>query len=73
MSIYATLAEIAIRRFGDDHFIEIFVQSAPVHIEDTGPKWEFLPPPVDPEGTMPRAVLFVEKDTKKGTERNGRV
>jgi len=71
MSIYATLGEIGIKRFGDEKFVEILIQGVPPHIEYTGPKWEFLPLPIDPEGTTMRAVFFVERGEEKGTPRNG--
>ena len=71
MSIYATLGEIGIRRFGDEAMVEIVIQAVPPHIDYAGPQWDFLPPPVDPEGTTNRAVLFVECDTPKGTDRCG--
>jgi hypothetical protein len=71
MSIYATLAQIAVKRFGDTGLVEIFVQGVPPHIDCTGSAWEFLPPPVDPEGDLMRAVFFVEPRDEKGTERCG--
>jgi hypothetical protein len=71
MSIYATLAEIGIRRFGDEGFIAILVQGVPPHIDHVGPAWDFLPPPVDPEGSVMRAVFFVEPGEEKGTPRCG--
>jgi hypothetical protein len=71
MSIYATLAEIGIKRFGDENMIEILIQAVPPHIDDTGPQWDFLPPPVDPDDQTHRAVLFIERGTPKGTERCG--
>ena len=71
MSIYATLAEIGIKRFGDKQFVDIFVQAVPPHIDHVGPAWEFLPPPVDPDGSIDRAVFFVERGDEKGTERCG--
>lgn len=69
MSIYATLTEFGIKRFGDGELIDILVQAVPPHIDYTGPDWEFLPPPVDPEGTVMRAVVFIEAGDEKGTER----
>lgn len=71
MSIYGTLAEIGIRRFGDKEFVAILVQGVPPHVDDVGPAWDFLPPPVDPEGSVQRAVYFVEPGDEKGTERCG--
>ncbi len=71
MSIYATLAEIGIKRFGDQQFVVIFIQAVPSHIDYIGPDWDFLPPPVDPEGDTPRAVFFVEPGDEKGTPRCG--
>jgi hypothetical protein len=71
MSIYATIGEIGIRRFGDENMIEIMIQAVPPHIDDTGPQWDFLPPPVDPDGETFRAVFFVERGTTKGTDRCG--
>lgn len=71
MSIYATLREFGIKRFGDKGCIEVFVQGVPPHIDYVGPEWEFLPPPVDPEGALMRAVFFVERGDDKGTERCG--
>ena len=71
MSIYATLADIGLRRFGDKELIEIRIQGVPPHIDHAGPKWAFLPPPVDPNGDVMRAVFFVEKGEEKGTSGNG--
>jgi hypothetical protein len=71
MSIYATLGEIGIRRFGDCAMIEIMIQGVPPHIDYTGDAWAFLPPPVDPDGETMRAVFFVESGEPKGTERCG--
>jgi hypothetical protein len=70
MSIYATLGEIGIRRFGDQRMIEILIQSVPAHIDYAGPEWDFLPPPVA-ESEPHRAVFFVEQGTEKGSERCG--
>jgi hypothetical protein len=71
MSIYATLGEIGIKRFGDKEFVDILVQGVPPHIDDVGPAWEFLPSPVDPNGQTMRAVFFVEAGDEKGTPRCG--
>lgn len=71
MSIYATLAEIGIKRFGDKSFVDILVQGVPPHIDYVGDGWEFLPPPVDPEGSVMRAVFIVELGDDKGTPRCG--
>ena len=71
MSIYATMEHIGIKRFGDKEFLDILVQGVPPHIDDVGPAWEFLPPPVDPEGTLMRAVFIVEAGEEKGTPRCG--
>ena len=71
MSIYSTLLEFGIKRFGDNEFVRILVQGVPPHIDDTGSAWEFLPAPVNPEGTTLRAVFFVEPGDAKGTERCG--
>jgi hypothetical protein len=70
MSIYATMAEIGIKRFGDKEFADILVQGVSPHIEDVGPQWAFLPPPVDPNGETMRAVFFVEAGDDKGTSRS---
>jgi len=70
MSIYATLGEIGIKRFGDKGFVDILIQGVPPHIDYVGPQWEFLPP-VDPDGCVMRAVFFVEVGDDKGTERCG--
>jgi hypothetical protein len=71
MSIYATLAEIGIKRFGDKEFVHLLIQGVPPHIDYVGPDWEFLPPPVDPEGSVMRAVFIVEPGDDKGTPRCG--
>jgi hypothetical protein len=70
MSIYATLAEIGIKRFGDKAFVHILIQGVPPHIDDVGPAWDFLPPPVDPDGSLMRAVVIVEAGDDKGTPRS---
>ena len=69
MSIYATIGEIGIKRFGDKEFVDVLIQGVPPHIDYVGPQWEFLPPPVDPDGTTMRAVFFVEVGDEKGTSR----
>lgn len=71
MSIYATIAEIGIKRFGDKEFVDILIQGVPPHIDYVGPQWEFLPAPVDPDGEFMRAVFFVEVGDDKGTPRCG--
>lgn len=71
MSIYATLAHIGVKRFGDKDFVEILIQGVPPHIDYSGPEWAFPPPPVDPDGEVMRAVFFVEPGDEKGTPRNG--
>jgi hypothetical protein len=71
MSIYVTIGEIGIRRFGDETMIEIMIQAVPAHIDYAGPQWDFLPPTVDPNGETNRAVFLVERGTTKGTERCG--
>jgi len=69
MSIYATLTEIGIKRFGDKAFVDVLIQGVPPHIDYVGPQWDFLPPPVDPDGAVMRAVVFVEAGDDKGTQR----
>jgi hypothetical protein len=59
------------KRFGDEAYFDILVQAVPPHIVDVGPAWEFLPPPVEPEGRLFRAVFFVEAREPKGTTRSG--
>lgn len=71
MSIYATVAHFGIKRFGDKEIIEILAQSVPQHIDYAGSTWDFLPPPVDANGTTARAVFFVEPGDEKGTPRCG--
>ena len=71
MSIYATIVHFGITRFGDGHMIDLYAQAVPAHVDYTGPEWEFLPPPVPPDGQTPRAVVFVEPSDAKGTPRCG--
>jgi hypothetical protein len=71
MSIYATLATIGVQRFGDEKMIKLHIQGVPPHIDDVGEAWDFLPPPVDPEGNTMRAVFIVEPGEEKGTPRCG--
>ena len=71
MSIYATLAEIGIKRFGGQGIGYILIQGVPPHIDYIGPAWDFLPPPIDPDGELMRAVFFVEVGDEKGTPRCG--
>jgi hypothetical protein len=71
MSIYATLAEIGIKRFDDKEFVHILIQGVPPHIDYVGPAWDFLPPPVDADGSVMRAVFVVEAGDDKGTSRCG--
>jgi hypothetical protein len=79
MSIYATLYDLAVHRFGENNYHRIYVQGVPAHIDYAGPEWDWLPPPVpdpgdDPEYDEPlavRAVFVVEHGTPKGTDRCG--
>lgn len=71
MSIYGTLRWFGIKRFGDRQIVEVLAQGVPPHIQDVGPSWDFLPPPVDADGELMRAVFFVEPGDEKGTERCG--
>src|SRR5439155_11796200 len=79
MSIYATLYNFAVQRFGEDLHRCLYVQGVPAHIDNTGVEWEFLPPPIPHHGDDPdydgppewRAVFIVEQGTPKGTERCG--
>jgi len=53
-------------------WVHVLIQCVPTHIQDTGPGWEFLPPPVEDTVEGPaRAVLFVRAVAGKGTARNG--
>jgi hypothetical protein len=78
MSIYATLYDFAVRRFGENNYHLLRVQGVPAHIQHTGPGWDWLPPPIadgsDTESDGParlRAVVIVEEGTSKGTTRCG--
>jgi hypothetical protein len=72
MSIYASLHEFSVRRFGDEHDTRLWVQGVPGHIDYTGPEWQWLPPPIeDLDGGKLRAVVVVEVGSAKGTERCG--
>ena len=73
MSIYATISEIGLKRFEDEAYVEIYVQGVPAHIDYIGPAWDFLPPPVHPDGNTMRAVFFVERGDEKGTPRCGQL
>src|SRR5437016_4376114 len=77
MSIYATLWSLMFPKEGvwaepDDlsTWVEVTAQAVPGHIRDTGPDWDFLPPPVDDDDQL-RAVVFITPDTPKATPRNG--
>ena len=70
MSIYATIGELRFKRFDDETYIEILIQAVPPHIEDIGPNWDFLPPPIDPNSRAYRAVFFVVRGDTKGTSRS---
>jgi hypothetical protein len=70
MSIYARLGELGFKRFDDDAYIELLIQAVPPHIVETGPQWDFLPPPVDPNGRLYRAVFVVKCNETKGTSRS---
>lgn len=75
MSIYATLWSLKFPKNGDAYYgcewIEVTAQAVPPHIDYTGKIWNFLPAPVDKDGSMWRAVVFITENTKKGTKRNG--
>ena len=51
-------------------WVRVWVQEVPGHIDDTGPMWDFLPPPSGDEET-PRAIVLVLDWTPKGSSRNG--
>jgi hypothetical protein len=70
MSIYSTLGQFGIKRFGADCYVDVLVQVVPAQVADVGVGWEFLPPPVDPGGGIFRAVFFVEIGERTGTERS---
>lgn len=69
MSIYATLWMIKIQD-DQDNWHEIWGQGVPGHIDYTGEKWSWLPPPIANENSM-RAVVVVTNETRKGTPRCG--
>jgi len=78
LSIYCTLWELRFPRDGDafacahDPGILVIAQAVPQHIDDVGPAWEFLPPPVVEDALTWRAVVFVTNDQEHiGTARNG--
>jgi hypothetical protein len=78
MSIYCTLWELRFPRDGDsfecahDPGIVIIAKAVPQHIDDVGPAWDFLPPPVAENAPNSRAVVFVTAEHEKlGTVRNG--
>jgi hypothetical protein len=71
------------RSFSEPHWVEVTAQAVPAHIgsptpgcgyEAGDPYAAFLPPAVatDENGEAPfhRAVVFVTKETKKGTDRH---
>ena len=66
MSIYATMGQFSV--FVNDEPFEVWIQGVPPHINYA---WDFLPPPVDENGPIMRAVFFVLKGSKKGTDRCG--
>lgn len=74
MSIYATMGQFQVCTHSGpkiDNYHEIFIQGVPPHIDYVGEKWGFLPPPVDENGPLMRAVFFITTETKKGSEKNG--
>jgi hypothetical protein len=83
MSIYATLWKLKFPEYGDDYlgcdWIEVTAQGVPPHIgsttpgcgyEDGDPYAGFMPPPVNGDGKILRAVVFIKEGTRKGTPRN---
>lgn len=70
MGIYATVDRFSVSRFNDGERFEIVIQAVPSHIVHVGPAWEFLPPPVDPQGRLHRAVIFVEEGDPNETARS---
>ncbi len=83
MSIYCTLWELRFPLDGvsfstcrpedADDCIAVFAQAVPAHIQNDGPKWEFLTPSVPYTGQERnyRSVVITTEDDKKGTKRNG--
>jgi hypothetical protein len=51
--------------------VVIYAQGVPAHIGDTGPIWDWLPPPVEDRDGNLRAVFICSPWTRKGTDRNG--
>ena len=73
--IYGTLWSMKFE-IGHDDWHEVTAQAVPNHIDDTGPAWAFLPPPIPVDEhqngrAIHRAVVFVDETTEKGTERCG--
>lgn len=73
MSIYATLWELQVKHPATDEWVELYAQAVPAHVDYTGPAWDaWLPPPVDPDGDVFRAVFICQEGaTTKGTPRCG--
>ncbi len=83
MSIYATLWILRFPSEGDHYpgciWVEVLAQGVPAHIGATGSDepdryGAFLPPPVpagENAGTDLRAIVFVTRDTRKGSARSG--
>ena len=70
MSIYSLILEMSIEQFESDVSKHIRILGVPPHIVTVGPSWDFLPPPVDPEGRIYRAVVIIEPEQVKGTSRS---
>lgn len=70
MSIYAPILDLTLNRFEDEDSRHILLHAVPPHIVDVGPSWDFLPPPVEPEGRLFRAVVIVEHGQPIGTPRS---
>ena len=70
MGIYSTVGQLDFKRFDDDASIEVVIQAVQPHVVDVGPTWDFLPPPVDPDGRLYRAVFFIGRNETKGTARS---
>jgi hypothetical protein len=70
MSIYSLLFDLTIKEFDGESSRNIRILAVPAHIADVGPSWDFLPPPVDAEGRVFRAVVVIEVGQKQGTPRS---
>jgi hypothetical protein len=65
MLSFSSLYDVSVSFFDSEVPRKLRILAIPPHVTDTGPAWEAIPPPVDPNGKFFRAVMIFEDDPTK--------